>query len=257
MTNDLGARGESAKASYEAIAPVYDEFTASYDHEMWLGNILAGLEGLGLHGKRLLDVGCGTGESFLPMLSRGWQVTGCDISPAMLERARTKAGDATPLHAADMRRLPSFGEFDLVWSLGDAVNYLLSVEELEQALCGMRENLAGDGLLAIDVNTLYAFRHFFAETTVAETNGRRLIWRGQADPDTPPGAVCEARFEGEGVELEPHLHRQRHFPESEVLEALSGAGLECRTVFGHGDDVVLEQPLNEDRHTRAIYVATR
>ena len=30
-----------------------------------------------------------------------------------------------------MRELPVFGEFDLVWSLDDAVNYLLSAEELE------------------------------------------------------------------------------------------------------------------------------
>ena len=37
-----------------------------------------------------------------------------------------------------MRELPAFGEFDLVWCLDDAVNYLLSTEELEQALSGMR-----------------------------------------------------------------------------------------------------------------------
>lgn len=243
--------------SYDAIAPVYDEFTASYDLELWLDGILTGLEGVGLQGKRLLDVGCGTGGSLLPMLKRGWQVTGCDISPAMVEQARPKVGDSVRLEVADMKRLPVFGEFDLVWALGDAVNYLMSGEELEGALRGMRENLAPDGLLAIDANALFVFRHFFAETTVVERDGGRLVWSGQAAPDAAPGNVYEARFDVEGVEgTESHVHRQRHFPEGEILDAIAGAGLECRAVFGYGDDVVLTQPLNEDEHMRGFYVAS-
>jgi ubiquinone/menaquinone biosynthesis C-methylase UbiE len=54
----------------------------------------------GLSGRRLLDVGCGKGKSFLPMLARGWKVTACDISPSMLEIARAKAGDAVDLSVA-------------------------------------------------------------------------------------------------------------------------------------------------------------
>ena len=51
----------------------------------------------------------------------------------MLELAREKAGDAdVRLDVADMRELPDFGEFELVWALNDAVNYLLSAEELER-----------------------------------------------------------------------------------------------------------------------------
>lgn len=257
MGTNAQAQGESARASYDAIAPVYDEFTAGYDLELWLGNILAGLEEIGVRGKRLLDVGCGTGGTILPMLSRGWRVTGCDISPAMVERARAKVDGSARLEVADMRQLPAFGEFDLVWALGDAVNYLLTADELEQALRCLRENLARGGLLAIDANTIFAFRRFFAEQTVVESDGRRLVWRGEASPDAAPGAVYEARFEAEGVdELKPHLHRQRHFSEREVLDAMSSAGLKCREVFGYGDDVVLRQPLDESEHTGGLYVAS-
>ena len=93
-------------------------------------------------------------ESFLPMLSRGWQVTACDLSPAMLALAEAKTREAAELMVADMRDLPTFGEFDLIWALDDAINYLLSLEELEEALRGMRRNLAGGGLLLFDVNDL-------------------------------------------------------------------------------------------------------
>ncbi len=249
-----------AELAYEAIAPVYDDFTAQNDYELWLGRLLPHLERHGLRGKRLLDVGCGTGKSFLPMLRRSWKVTACDISASMVEVARKKVGEAPRLSVADMRELPRFGEFDLVWSLDDAVNYLLSIEELARALAGMRNNLAPDGLLMFDLNTLQSYRTFFAGSEVREgAGGRQLVWRGRASADTQPGAISEASFEVLGPngtpEIEPELHRQRHFPEKDVRAALERAGLDCLDVFGHGYDVVLEQPVEELRHSKAVYIA--
>jgi SAM-dependent methyltransferase len=257
--------GRWAEEAYEAIAPVYDDFTAHHDYELWLGNLLPKLRLHGLRGRRLLDVGCGTGKSFLPMLRRGWEVTACDISPSMLDLARAKAGPAAQLSVADMRELPVFGEFDLVWCLDDAVNYLLSGEELERALGGMRANLAPGGLLMFDVNCLQAYRTFFAEEQRVERGGRRLVWRGQGSADTPPGSINEARFDVEPAsdgtpaeaDVETHVHRQRHFPETEVREILERAGLECLDVYGHGFDAVPKQPVEELVHSKAVYIARR
>jgi len=244
------------------MAPVYDDFTAHHDYEGWLADLLKVLEHHGLQGRRLLDVGCGTGKSFMPMLPRGWEVTGCDISPAMLGLAREKAGEAVRLEVADMLELPRFGEFDLVWALDDAINYLLSPEELERALAGMQANLAPTGLLLFDVNELLAYRTFFAETEVVERGGQRLVWNGLAAKHVAPGSICESRLEV--VSDEPQagpggapvmIHRQRHFPEAEVLAALEGAGLECLDVYGIYIDGILKQPLDDTIHTKAIYIA--
>ena len=59
METETRAQNGSARASYEAIAPVYDQFTADYDLELWLSGILAGLESVGLSGRRLLLLGLG------------------------------------------------------------------------------------------------------------------------------------------------------------------------------------------------------
>lgn len=266
-----GADGEAAdppgdanwaEVAYEAIAPAYDDFTAHHDYELWLGNLLPKAERHGLSGDRLLDVACGTGKSFIPMLNRGWKVTACDISAAMVELARRKVGDAAELLVADMRRLPVLGEFDLVFCLDDAVNYLLSTEELELALRGMAANLAREGILMFDANTIDAYRSFFAEEIVVERGGRRLIWRGRSNPDQPEGEIAEASFEARSPEddrplIPPRLHRQRHFPEAEVLAALDAAGLEALDVFGHHFDAVPQQPLDEVAHTKAVYIARR
>ncbi|MBK5220767.1 MAG: class I SAM-dependent methyltransferase [Thermoleophilia bacterium] len=250
-----------AEIAYEAIAPVYDDFTHENDYEMWLGLLLPKLEAHGLRHGRLLDVGCGSGKAFGPMLERNWSIHGCDISPAMLERAREKAGGDVQLDVADMRELPRFGEFELILALNDSINYLLSGEELALALDGMRRNLAADGLLLFDVNTIETYRSFFAEEVVVERDGRRLIWRGRGSADAAPGSISEASFEVEplsvqaGPAIAPELHRERHFPETEVLAALRQSGFECLDVFGHGEDEELHQPLVETEHYKAIYIA--
>ena len=98
----------SAQEAYEALAPVYDVLTAGYPHDRWLEQLEEIAVEHGLRGRRLLDVACGTGASFLPMVNRGYSVTGCDIAQAMLDRARQKAPRARLEHA-DMRCLPSWG----------------------------------------------------------------------------------------------------------------------------------------------------
>lgn len=241
---------EWARDAYEGTALAYDDFTAHHRDEEWIADLLAALEDHGLGGHHLLDVGCGTGKSFLPMLPRGWEVTGCDISPSMLGLAREKAGEAVRLVVADMLALPKFGSFDLVWALDDTINYLLNTEELEQALAGMRENLARMGLLLFDVNTLLAYRTFFSETTVIERGGKRLIWRGLAPPNVPPGAICESRLEvvsankGEMGGPTALAHRQRHFSQAAVQAALEQAGLECLGIYGIYIDGIRQQPLS-------------
>ncbi len=259
-----GSREDWALRTYQAMAPVYDDFTTHYDYEGWLTDLLRILELNGLTGRRLLDVACGTGKSFLPMLPRGWQVRGCDLSPAMLALAAEKAGDSVELSVADMRVLPRLGEFDLVWALDDAINYLLSPGELEDAFRGMRDNLAPTGLLLFDVNELLVYRTFYAETSVVEQGDKRFVWRGLAPADVAAGSVCESRLEvlgeneGDSTEVgEASTHRQRHFPEAEILAALERAGLECLDVYGHGLDGVPKQPFDIDRHTKAVYIARR
>ncbi len=188
-------------------------------------------------------------------------MTACDISPSMLELAGAKAGNGVQLSVADMRELPVFGEFDLVWALDDAVNYLLGGEELERALSGMRANLAPTGLLVFDVNCLQSFRTFFAEEQRVRRRGRTLVWRGQGSGDASPGSISEAHFEVEAgagaAEFEPHVHRQRHFPEAEVLELLAAAGLECIDAYGQGFDAVPQRPIDELDHPKAMYIARR
>lgn len=264
MTN----RDQEARRAYDAMAVVYDDFTDNHDFDLWLGNLVPALERAGVPSLRLLDVACGTGKSFLPMLRRGWSVTACDISPRMIAIAEEKVAPNAPvrLEVADMRELPLFGQFGLAWCLTDAINYLLTQEELEETIKAVSRNLQPNGLLAFDVNTLRAYRTFFAEETVVTKGQWKLIWQGCGSTVAGPGAISEATFTVEpigataGVESGPALpmiHRQRHFPQAQILAALESAELEAVETFGIHYDAVLQQPLDEVDHTKAVYIARR
>ena len=82
-----------ATDAYNTLAPFYDRFTAHHDYDLWTGGLLQLAYAHGLRGTRVLDAGCGTGKSFLPLLERGFEVTACDGSSAMLDVAASKAGD--------------------------------------------------------------------------------------------------------------------------------------------------------------------
>jgi SAM-dependent methyltransferase len=244
----------SAEAAYDAFASSYDDFTSGYLYERWTGRLLERAEEAGLRGKRLLDVACGTGWSFLPMLDRGFRVTACDISQPMLDIARSKTEGRAKVLVADMRRLPDLGRFDLVWALNDPLNYLLSTEELEATLAGFRRNLAPGGIALFDINTPVTYRTFFRRETVVEEAGRRMVWQGQSTAgEIRPGSIHEARFEVEGEEGSGHVHRQRYFPKAEVLAGIEAAGLRCVEVYGELEGE-LSTPLDEEAHSKAVYL---
>ena len=76
----------------------------------------------GLLSGRLLDSGCGTGENVLLAASRGAEVTGVDISPRAIARAREKAAErglAARFEVADALRLGQLGmTFDVLIDSG-------------------------------------------------------------------------------------------------------------------------------------------
>jgi malonyl-CoA O-methyltransferase len=107
----------------DGVRDGYDRWARVYDHDR---NPLPALEGpvvrarLGdVRGRRVLDLGCGTGRHALPLAEAGALVTAVDFSPGMLARARARPGsDRVRFVVADLRRPLPFPDaaFDLVVS---------------------------------------------------------------------------------------------------------------------------------------------
>src|SRR3954464_14559034 len=117
---------DPALSAYEAFAPIYNEFNHLNDYEMWLGQVLLPeLEKHGLKHGKALDVGCGTGRAFKPLLRRGWAVRACDLALAVREVARGGRVHQVEWDVVPLREVPVYGEFELVLSMNDALIYVL------------------------------------------------------------------------------------------------------------------------------------
>jgi SAM-dependent methyltransferase len=249
-----------ALLAYERLAPVYDDFTDGYDHDAWIDALERIARNHGANGSRVLDVACGTGKSFAPLLERGYDVWACDISPAMVERARRCAGvDPDRVVVADMRELPQLGAFELVTCLDDAVNYLLTVEDLASAFAGVARLLSADGVYVFDTNTLATYRAGFAPEAVLERPLAAAVWRGETTGQIESGALCTASIELAQPDGRTGVsrHVQRHHSERTIRHALTSAGLACRAVLGQSTGGVLHEHADEEAHTKLVYVATR
>lgn len=264
----------STRESYDRMAPIYDAFSAGNNYEVWLGEVL--LPELRTHGLprlgRALDVGCGTGRAFEPLLRRGWEVRGVDASLAMLERAKEKLPDPwgyrgrVELAQCDARELlplmrpskyggPHHVKFDLILALNDVVNYLTEDGDLERAFEGMEKNLATEGLICFDANTLGLFEGDWTAGRNGSMAERGWSWSGLT-AEVKPGVIFEAELSGEDVEA--HVHRERHWSEDQVQEALDAAGLTCLARLGQREDggkILLSESADEARDMKVIYIA--
>lgn len=251
-------RVATSLSAYESLGRDYDAMTADHDHDRWLALLERLALDHGLAGRDVLDVACGTGKSFLPLLARGYRVVARDLSPAMAAAAAEKA-PGVEVGVADMRALDLDGrQFDLVTCLADAVNHLLDEASLRAAFREAAAVLRPGGLYVFDANTLRAFREDFGTTWCRPREGRLFVW--EAEPLEPDGPGCLAggvlHVLGEGGESEVAVRmEERHFPQHVVRGALAAAGLECLAARGLQPDGTLSPDADELRDTKVIYVA--
>jgi SAM-dependent methyltransferase len=91
---------------------------------------LADLAGSG----RALEFAIGTGRVAVPLAEHGIAVSGIELSSAMIEQLRTKAGDALlPVVVGDMATTRAPGDYTLVYLVYNTISNLLT--QAEQVAC--------------------------------------------------------------------------------------------------------------------------
>jgi SAM-dependent methyltransferase len=134
---------------------------------------------------RMLDLCCGTGQLAQHFLDQGYQVTGVDLSEAMLEHARANnaayvvAGQANFVQGdASSFYLPD--RFGLVVSTYDALNHLPDFAALTSCFRSVYQVLEKGGVFIFDLNTLQGLRRWTG-ISVSDTPEMMLITRSLFD----------------------------------------------------------------------------
>lgn len=102
----------------------------------------------------VLEIACGTGRVTVPLADAGFQVTGFDLSPELLEIARGKTkGQSNPTwFEANMRTFELDRKFGIVLSPGHSFQFMNTPEEQVQCLEQVKRHLIPGGWLILHLD---------------------------------------------------------------------------------------------------------
>ncbi len=183
--------------------------------------IVSGLLPLGT----VLDVPCGDGRLSARLVEAGYDVTGIDVSPDGLERARARGLEARFVEG-DLRALPDLGPFDGVVSWGNSFGYVTPPETV-RSLAAFRRLVKPGGRLVLESATV-------AESLLVAgiSEHREIEFGGVKMTSTNHYRVSESRLESEYVfesadGVVEHSRGAHHVHTAgEVVRMLRGAGFE-------------------------------
>lgn len=136
---------------YKIFSKLYDKFMEYSDYGAWEKQIEELIAEGKPEGKTLLDIGCGTGELLLRM-AKNYQCDGMDLSEGMLKVAQKKLKHRNVrLFLGDMVEFDTGFKYDIMVSLFDTVNHILSIEEFESHLESVKNSLNPGGVYIFDV----------------------------------------------------------------------------------------------------------
>ncbi len=102
---------------------------------------------------QVLELCCGTGRLTLPIAKEGYNITGVDYTPSMIEKAKTKAikeGLQIEFIEADIRTLDLHKKYDLIFIPFNSIHHLYKNEDLFEALKSVKSHLKENGLFLLD-----------------------------------------------------------------------------------------------------------
>ncbi len=133
-------------------------------------------------GGPVCELACGTGRALLPLARAGFDVTGIDMSQAMLDRFQAKL-DKEPrevqarvaLKCADMRDYRFTQEFKLVFCAFNSFQHLLTTDDQLACLTSVHDYLADEGRLVLNA---------FAPDHSRLTGRAETLTHVERDPET-------------------------------------------------------------------------
>lgn len=218
----------------------YGEFAAAYDLLTFnvpydeIADYYAEILCKMTSGKRLLDMGCGTGSLSVRLAERGFKVIGQDASTEMLSVAAGKSSEVMWI-CQNMEETDIGGEVDAVISTLDSVNHLDGREAFLNCFRQAAECLPGGGVFVFDVNTVYKHREILGNNTfIYDVDGVYCVWQNSFDPaDNGVDIELDLFFENEDGTYSRggESFREIAFSKDEYCQMLEKAGFEVVNIL--------------------------
>jgi SAM-dependent methyltransferase len=213
---------------YDALARYYDIFASTFDYDEWR-DFICGF----LPGKRGVDVGCGSGAFTLRLATKGYSVTGIDLSEDMVQAAYLKAaksGLKTVFAVGNCEKAAFGSDLDFVTAICDVVNYLKNPELFFK---NARKSLKKGGVLVFDVSSRAKIENVLANNVFTdEKDGVLYVWSNTLGKNKIDMFLTFFEKSQDGKYVRADEEQTQYIHDEQVLvRALENAGFEEVRVY--------------------------
>lgn len=187
---------DDSTAEYNPFAAIYDRYWGEQYHAQAFPVVDKLLLSRLPASARVLDVCCGTGRFTRKVRRKGFQVTGIDVSEAMLALARRNAPDVEFIRR-DVRSFSLGRKFSAAYSVFESLNHVPDLQSLQAAFSCVRRHLKRGGLFLFDLNREDAFLTQWNETNAIVDAANACITRSSYDETTRTGVCNVTVFEAD------------------------------------------------------------
>ena len=216
--------------------------------------------------RRVLELGCGTGVHGVTLVENGYDVTGLDLSAAMIAVAERRRTALPPERAArlqflkaDAREFQLEGRFDVILALFHVLSYQQSNADLAAVFSRLKTHLQPDGVVLFDCwygpavltdPPVVRVKRMEDDQTSVIRIAEPVLHPNENVVDVNYRLLATDRLSGKTEEF-TELHRMRYFfrPEVELLAGQHGLRVVATGAW------MTEQPM--DRSTWYVYFALK
>ena len=184
----------------------------------------------------ILDGGCGTGGHAIPLVRRGYKVTGFDSSETMIEHAKEKAKKSNltlDFQVEDIREFSLNKEFDACICMFAVMGYITETEDFIKALRNIRRHLRKAALFIFDFWNGLAVLRILPSVRVKtiEDKEKRVIRIAQPELDAF-NHLCQVHYRllvtqnNTLIDYVEETHVIRYYFPQEITHYLQDAGFE-------------------------------
>lgn len=133
---------------------IYVTFYDDFSSKLKTNDEVAFLKGIFNKKHRIIELGCGTGRTLIPLLKSGYQITGFDISTTMINKANVKLKKeklSTTLLNKDLTNFSSRDKFDGAILSQRTLNFISSADKQRKALKNIAKILKKGSILVINL----------------------------------------------------------------------------------------------------------
>jgi len=206
---------------YERLSQFYDIGWSGFA-EQYVNLVDQLLGEYGITQASILNLACGTGILAISLAVQGHIVRGIDISPAMVESAKSKSVGIpnVSFEVQDMTEFAVPGKFDLITCTFDSLNYVLNGDGIAAMFSRVARSLTKSGLFLFDSNTSQHYTNVGNGSRNIELRGHSFVHTWSYD-SIKKEAVTAFEFTDGFREI----HRQRPYDLSQLDPILTDVGL--------------------------------